>query len=410
MILAVLVLDIVVLDRVPDIDIVEADAGLCALVRRFEPALLGMSGRAIAARFRGGRARCFPSARSIRDWLDRFHVTGVHDVEREKGAAWVPARSACRDPFREVSRRLVAEGVGEAGAASVTIDRAATIIASGKRERLYSYRAAEGLVPGERGDPPRAAFCPASGMVPGLRYARRQCAGGARQRTRARGGAVAPARGCVRCHAARFRCGLSGGRDPRLQQPRLAPGGDAALRDGGAGLRRDALGAADGGGAAWGGRLAPDGGAGGTGKSTGGVGPAATRMCLTDLCLEQAPRREAASCHPLRRNLARPSREVRPASGRTPGHGPGPLRPWRGGARVAQVRPHGRDDAVRGVRGERRLAMALSAGAQRHGAGAPRGLRARGARRRIKRIRAVWIHLFARVVRHERQITLVLGG
>ena len=168
MILAVLVLNIAGFDRVSDIDLLEADAGLYAMVRRFESALLGMSRRAIGKRFRGGRECCFPSARAIRDWLDRFHVAGVHDVEREKGTAWVPPRSERHDLFRELSRRLVAEGVREAGAASLTIDFDATIIASGKRECLYTYWAAEGLVPGERGYQPLVAFCPEIGMAPWL--------------------------------------------------------------------------------------------------------------------------------------------------------------------------------------------------------------------------------------------------
>ena len=90
MILAVLLLNIAGFDRVSDIDRLEGDAGLCALVGRFEAKLLGLSRRALARRFRGGRERCFPSARSLRDWQDRFHVAGVHDVEREKGKAFIP--------------------------------------------------------------------------------------------------------------------------------------------------------------------------------------------------------------------------------------------------------------------------------------------------------------------------------
>ncbi len=66
MILAVLVLNVAGFDRVSDIEHLESDAGLCAMVKRFEPKLLGMSRRAIARRFRGGR--CFPSARSLRGW------------------------------------------------------------------------------------------------------------------------------------------------------------------------------------------------------------------------------------------------------------------------------------------------------------------------------------------------------
>ena len=50
-ILAVLVLNVAGFDRVSDIDHLEADAHLCALVRRFEAKLLGLSKRTIAGRF-----------------------------------------------------------------------------------------------------------------------------------------------------------------------------------------------------------------------------------------------------------------------------------------------------------------------------------------------------------------------
>ncbi len=66
MILAVPVLNMAGLDRVSDIEVLEADRGLCALVRRFEPKLFGVSRGSLARRFRGGRERCFPSARSRR--------------------------------------------------------------------------------------------------------------------------------------------------------------------------------------------------------------------------------------------------------------------------------------------------------------------------------------------------------
>ena len=168
MILAVLVLNVAGFDRVSDVGHLEADAGLCAMLGRFEPKLLGLSRRSIARRFRGGRERCFPSARSLPDWLDRFHVAGVHDVEREKGTAFIPAHTDRHDRFREVGRRLMAQGVREAGAVALTIDLDATVIASGKQECLHTYRAAEGLVPDERGYQPLVAFCPEIGMVPWL--------------------------------------------------------------------------------------------------------------------------------------------------------------------------------------------------------------------------------------------------
>lgn len=100
MMLAVVLLNVAGFDRVSDIDRLEGDAGLCALVGRFEPKLFGLSRRAIARRFWGGRERCFPSARSLRDWLDRFHMASVHGVERDKGEAFIPPHTERHELFR----------------------------------------------------------------------------------------------------------------------------------------------------------------------------------------------------------------------------------------------------------------------------------------------------------------------
>ncbi len=55
--------------------------------------------RAIAGRSRDGRVWCFPKARSLGDWRDRFHVT-----EREKGTAFIPpAHTERHELFREVT-------------------------------------------------------------------------------------------------------------------------------------------------------------------------------------------------------------------------------------------------------------------------------------------------------------------
>ena len=107
-----------------------------------------------------------PRARSVTGWTVST-LRGFMTPNARRGRR--SSRCRVRDGLlREVSRRLVAEGVQEAGAGSVTIDLDATIIASGKRECLYTYRAAERVVRGERGYQPLIAFCPELGMVPWL--------------------------------------------------------------------------------------------------------------------------------------------------------------------------------------------------------------------------------------------------
>lgn len=90
MILAVLALHFAGFDRVSGIDHLEVNPGLCAMLRRFELKLLGISRRVVALRLWGGGERYFPSVRSLRDWLDRFHVGGAQDVESKKGHGFHP--------------------------------------------------------------------------------------------------------------------------------------------------------------------------------------------------------------------------------------------------------------------------------------------------------------------------------
>ncbi|MDE0342654.1 MAG: hypothetical protein OXK82_05695 [Deltaproteobacteria bacterium] len=163
MMLALVLLNVAGLDSVSDIDRLEEDRGLARLVRSYEGRILGVSKRTLEARFRGGRERCFPSPRSLRDWPDRFHdpATCVHF-----GEARVPSKPACHGMIDEVFRRLLARGVAQAAVTDVTIDPDATVIDAGKRDCLHTYRGATGKVPGERGYQPLVAFVPELGMAP----------------------------------------------------------------------------------------------------------------------------------------------------------------------------------------------------------------------------------------------------
>ena len=444
MILAVLVLNIAGLDRVSDIDILEADAGLCAMVRRFEPALLGLSRRAIGARFRGGRERCFPSARSIRDWLDRFHVAGVHDIEREKGTAWVAPHTERHDLFREVSRRLVAEGVRGAGAASLTIDLDATIIASGKRECLYTYRAAEGSVRGERGYQPLVAFCPEIGMAPwleirdgnvpaaldnrrGLDEALLQLPGEVRQVTLRTDGAGYQENVIRACNNPAFRpevtrrfgtigliCGAARSEQLMTEVARL---GEDAWRPmkGPAAADRGQLECAELPYVSNGSRRArPEhviryvvtrraipGGLGlleGELPAAGGRPAYAIRAYMTNFPAPDSPRMEKTNGL-----KTMDAGEVVAAAHDRCGHGEGVHAVLKSDL-AAGMMPSGRFGANAAWLWLSALALNAMALVRR----AAYGQEWRWVR--MKRIRAVWIHLFARVVRHGRQVTVVLGG
>ena len=70
--------------------------------------------------------------------------------------------------LREVNRRLVALGAGQAKAETATIDLDTTIIGSGKRDCHYTYRAGNRTVPGERGYQPLVAYVGELDMAPWL--------------------------------------------------------------------------------------------------------------------------------------------------------------------------------------------------------------------------------------------------
>ena len=86
MMLTMLLLNVIGHERVSDVDALEADRSLCRLVRDYEPDLLGAPPAALAARFRGGRGRTFPSANAVHDWLRRFHDAAA-GAARVKGVA-----------------------------------------------------------------------------------------------------------------------------------------------------------------------------------------------------------------------------------------------------------------------------------------------------------------------------------
>ena len=164
MVLAVMLLNVHGLDRVADIDKLEEDRALCTLVRQLEPQLYGRRRSRLNRRHRGGRDRLFPSARSLLDWLSRFHDEAA-DVERQYGTSYIPEPSSSFTPLRHVWQRLLHDLISYLDLQHLTLDLDATIIASGKASCLRTYRAATGEVPHERGYQPIVAYCKELGMI-----------------------------------------------------------------------------------------------------------------------------------------------------------------------------------------------------------------------------------------------------
>ena len=169
MMLATVLLNVVGHDRVSDVDALEEDHSLCRLMRKYEPEILGLPAKALSARFRGGRERTFPSANAVHGWLERFQDEAAA-AKRKRGEAMVPKPATELQLMECVSWRLAGCLIRTLELEELTLDLDATVLASGKREALPTYRSATGAVPGERGYQPLSVFCPELGMVLGTEF------------------------------------------------------------------------------------------------------------------------------------------------------------------------------------------------------------------------------------------------
>ena len=77
----------------------------------------------------------------------------------------MPVPSATLAPVVEANRRLVAQTVAHAELRRATVDVDATIVSSGKKEALPTYRAAKGTHPGEKGYQPLNCFLAETGSM-----------------------------------------------------------------------------------------------------------------------------------------------------------------------------------------------------------------------------------------------------
>ena len=77
----------------------------------------------------------------------------------------MPVPSATLTPLVEANRRLVAMAVEHADLRKATLDVDATIVPSGKREALFTYRATNGTHPGEKGYQPLNCFLAETGTM-----------------------------------------------------------------------------------------------------------------------------------------------------------------------------------------------------------------------------------------------------
>lgn len=140
MILSLVLLNLAGGDCVEDIDKLEADEGLCRILRKVElSGLRRKEKKAIKKRWRKERSRTFPSASAIFRYLSQFHNEEQEQL-REKGKAFIPEANGHLKGLGLINRKLIGFEPGRKSGETATLDMDATLSESFKRKALFSYK------------------------------------------------------------------------------------------------------------------------------------------------------------------------------------------------------------------------------------------------------------------------------
>jgi len=140
MVSALVLLNLAGGDGLDDLDRLEADSGLCRLVRAAEAhGRSRRERRAETQRWRRQRSRALPSPDAAGRWLAGFHEAG-EEARRQAGRAFIPASSEGVAGLWRVNGDLLQVVQAQHPVAQATLDMDATLIETQKREALYCYK------------------------------------------------------------------------------------------------------------------------------------------------------------------------------------------------------------------------------------------------------------------------------
>jgi len=138
-VMALILLNLAGGDCVADVDRLEADAGLCQVMRKVEHyGLPRRQRRSLERRWRKERCRTFPSASSVFRYLAAFHDPS-EEARRPGGRAFIPAPNEHLRALGAVNREFVAFVQSRSPKKQATLDMDATLVASAKNQALYCY-------------------------------------------------------------------------------------------------------------------------------------------------------------------------------------------------------------------------------------------------------------------------------
>ena len=126
-------------DCVSDLERLEADGGLCALVRQAE--VMGMNRqerREMGRRFRGGRTRTFPAATQVHNFLEACH-SSEEEAKRLEGKAFIPAPNEHLRGLQGLNRELIRKLQHAHCQTTATLDGDATLVETYTHSAKHCY-------------------------------------------------------------------------------------------------------------------------------------------------------------------------------------------------------------------------------------------------------------------------------
>ncbi len=148
-ILSIMLLNICGGDCVDDIAKLENDVGLCRIFQHLDlRCAFGRRRKKLKHQWRNGKQNIFPSASSIFRYLSLFHYADQENVRQEyEGKAFIPLGNAFLLGLCSVNKAMLEFLQLHNPQKVATIDMDATIVASQKKEALYSYKKCKGYQP-----------------------------------------------------------------------------------------------------------------------------------------------------------------------------------------------------------------------------------------------------------------------
>jgi len=139
-VMALILLNLAGGDCVADLDKLEADEGLCQVMRKVEYYGLPRSERRLLERrWRKERRRTFASASPVFRYLAAFHDP-EQEAKRQERSAFIPRPNEHLKSLGKVNRDLVAFAQSRSPQTQATLDMDATLVGSEKNQALWCYQ------------------------------------------------------------------------------------------------------------------------------------------------------------------------------------------------------------------------------------------------------------------------------